>query len=370
MPRRRLTSEDPQWHLERLKGLGGSDIDDLANAEPYGCMIRLYNEKTQKPKDLEESFGRPAARGKRLEPVALSIFLDQQERPGARRVPAHYLARAKTVEVLRPHMEEVEEIPLPDEVVGNIDFAIEAPGDAPWLPKMDLSRWLTKDGMIRFPLECKTCNEHVWWKDWNEGLPEAYYFQPSHYLMMTGAPFCPLILYWPDGDRWSINWIMREPSLFSDLVHIEKAFWDHVKARECPSGDLKPHMTTERCGKCPWRISCLPEYFTPHGVPKTGLPSLDHIAEAVRLKKEYDQLEADAENKKDRMKEIEARVAIIIEENGDFEKVVIDGRPVSYLKTTRNKTDYDEIRMMFPEETKQFTTRVPWRELRFGTQRS
>lgn len=146
-----------QWHEQRDKGIGGSDISVIMGANKYKTIGDLWREKTgrSKPQDLSH---KPAIMlGNAMEPVL------RQE----------YAYRHPDVEVMEP------------------DYMLQS-NVAQW-------RQASLDGIITYPdmhkevLEIKTVGMYAAHK-WDDGLvPISYAMQVLHYMSVTGYPRAQLI---------------------------------------------------------------------------------------------------------------------------------------------------------------------------------
>lgn len=146
-----------QWHEQRDKGIGGSDVSSILGANRYKSATALWEEKTHrvKPQDLSH---KPAIMlGNAMEPV----------------LRKEYAYRHPDVEVMEP------------------DYMLQTNGK-PW-------RQASLDGVLTYPdghhevLEIKTVGAFAY-AAWDDGLvPLNYCLQVLHYMAVTGYPRVQLI---------------------------------------------------------------------------------------------------------------------------------------------------------------------------------
>lgn len=146
-----------QWHAQRDKGIGGSDVSVIMGANRWKTVGDLWREKTgrAKPEDLSH---KPAIMlGNAMEPV----------------LRKEYAYRHPDVEVMEP------------------DYMLQTNGK-PW-------RQASLDGVLTYPdvhhevLEIKTVGAFGY-ALWDDGrVPINYAMQVLHYMAVTGYPRAQLI---------------------------------------------------------------------------------------------------------------------------------------------------------------------------------
>lgn len=328
----------------------------------------MMHDKRGDPFDVPKGRMRAAERGAFLEDKVVDIYL--MEHPGSKVV--RFRPKAKEIEILEPGSDKVKVVKRPKRMRANKDRMMWAPLDAPYISrsivrKQNIMVLENVEGVI-YPLECKTMAEQMWWKTREDGLPSSHKLQPLWYLMDTGCDFCDVAVYWPDGHMWMFERVEREPEVFRLILMLHEKFWETFEAGEDFGPELKPPVTDSRCGGCPWRVSCLPDYYNAAGRELVTIPAITD-PKHVELIQEYDQLEERLESTKERMKLIEAEFAQVMVSLGDAEESICDGRPVRYKKGTRSKTNHDELKQLFPKEYFENTSEYPHRELKIGKRR-
>ena len=146
-----------QWHEQRDKGIGGSDVSVIMGANRWKTIGDLWREKTgkAKPEDLSH---KPA------------ILLGNTMEPALRR---EYAYRHPDVEVMEP------------------DYMLQAT-EHPWR-QASLDGVLTYQDGHREVLEIKTVGAFAY-AAWDDGrVPINYAMQVLHYMSVTGYPRAQLI---------------------------------------------------------------------------------------------------------------------------------------------------------------------------------
>lgn len=185
-----------QWMELRKQGIGGSDAAVACGLSKWKSQLELWLEKTDQVKG--KPAGEAAYWGHIMEPIIREEF---SKRNGLRVKEVPYLFRSKG----HPFMQ------------ANIDGCIEE-----------------TDGTISL-LEIKTANQYAS-KDWDDGLPAAYYIQIQHYLEVCGlrkAYIAVLI----GGNRYQQMAVERDEETIRNIIKLEEAFWHYVQTRTRPQID-------------------------------------------------------------------------------------------------------------------------------------
>lgn len=146
-----------QWLEERKKGIGASEASSVVGLNPYKTNIQLWEEKTGRvtPEDIGD---KPYVKYG---------------------VDAEY------------HLRELFKLDYPEYEVGYEEFKIHRHPEYPFL-------FATLDGELtdtvtgeRGILEIKTTNilQSMQKEKWNDRIPENYYIQVLHQLLVTGWDF-------------------------------------------------------------------------------------------------------------------------------------------------------------------------------------
>lgn len=193
--------ERDQWLAVRKGGIGSSDAAAAVGLHPYKSALELWLEKTGRdaglPKVDPNDETSPMYWGTLLEPI----------------VAAHYTKRT-------------------GHRVRRINAVLQHP-DEPWmLANIDREVVGASDVQI---LECKTAglNGARLWKD---GVPEYVQLQVMHQLAVTGkraADVAVLIC----GQELQIHRIERNETMITQLIALERQFWQHVERDQAPPAD-------------------------------------------------------------------------------------------------------------------------------------
>ena len=188
------------FHNERLKGIGGSDVPVLLGKSPYKTPYQLYLEKLGLLEPEPEPDNGPLYFGKRLESMILQEFC---ERMGKEIVIADLFYKHPDNEFM----------------VGHLDAMIPHGGDIE---------------------EAKTSGQYMasdWGEELTDEVPEPYILQCQHYMAITGAKMAwlPVLI---GGNDFRVYRIFRNDNLINNLIEIEKSFWfDNVLAKNTPPVD-------------------------------------------------------------------------------------------------------------------------------------
>lgn len=206
-----ISSKDrDEWLLNRTHGIGGSDASAVLGINPYKSNVRLWEEKTglARPEDISD---KPYVQyGTQAEPLIRKLFaLDYPEYDVT--YHEHRILRSKT----HPFM------------TASLDGELK-----------------DSDGR-RGILEIKTSNilQSAQYEKWNEKIPQIYYAQVLHYLVVTGYEFVVLRAHLNSGyemdRRTSVrHYFIERNEVLEDmdfLIREETRFWRAVESRKRPS---------------------------------------------------------------------------------------------------------------------------------------
>ena len=198
------------WLKGRQKGIGGSDAASVLGSNPFKTNVQLWEEKTgiRKPEDIsDKSYVRY---GTAAEPLIRELFkLDYPE----------YTVEHHENRILRSTIHPFMQASLDGELTD-------------------------RDGR-RGILEIKTSNmmSASSWSKWEDRIPDNYYCQILHYLLVTGWDFAilraHLITSRGDDVRTSVrHYFIERSDVEDDLDYLAKAeqeFWDMVKTGRRPA---------------------------------------------------------------------------------------------------------------------------------------
>ena len=244
LPRIRKSKD---WHLQRMKGLGGSDwaailSDHYPLEYKWSCLRRLYYTKKGVKPDFPEKTSRAAKRGNILEPVVAELFQAHTGCSFTDKIP-----RAKELYAGKP---------VPEWWIGNPDYIAVMPGNR-------------TQG-----LECKTMNSFVWKKFIENGLPVSYQIQPQHYIGLTGLDVFHVAVVWPDGLEFQTEPVPRSEDMLRLMADAGEWFMNKVLT----AGKAPEHapVTEQRCSGCVYSRRCLGQsYWERHELNLTDLSGDD-----------------------------------------------------------------------------------------------
>lgn len=203
------------WLKKRSYGIGGSDASAVVGMNSYKTNIDLFEEKTGRviPADISD---KPYVKyGTEAEPLIRQLFaLDYPE------------------------------------------YKVEYHGDCilqcveyPFL-QASLDGELTDPAGRRGILEIKTTNilQSMQYEKWHDRIPDNYYIQVLHYLLVTGYQFAVLRAHlrsdWKNDQRTNVkHYFLERSEVENDLVMLLKAeikFWQYVERGKRPPLILPP----------------------------------------------------------------------------------------------------------------------------------
>lgn len=173
-----------EWLRIRTSYIGGSDAACIVGENPWKTNVELWEEKTGRRK-AEDISNKPAVM---------------------------YGTKAEE------HLRELFKLDYPQLKVDYVENNIWTNEEKPWA-HASLDGWLTDEAGRFGVLEIKTTTiQNASQKaKWQEGIPQNYYCQVLHYLMVTGADFAIL--------KAKIRWDIPDAEPFANIKHyrIERA---------------------------------------------------------------------------------------------------------------------------------------------------
>lgn len=150
---------EQQWLKGRMNGIGGSDASAVVGMNPYKSNIDLFEEKIGRviPKDISD---KPCViYGKKAEECIRELF----------------------------------KLDYPEYQVEHHEFRILQSKDHPFM-QASLDGELTDREGRKGILEIKTTNilQSMQFEKWKDRIPDNYYIQVLHYLLVTGWQFVVL----------------------------------------------------------------------------------------------------------------------------------------------------------------------------------
>ena len=201
--------DESAWFSGRLNGIGGSDASAVVGMNPYKTNIELFEEKT----------------GRRIPE-------DISEKP--------YVIYGKRAE---EHIRELFRLDYPEYQVEHHEFRILQSLSYPFM-QASLDGELTDREGRRGILEIKTTNilQSMQYEKWKDRIPDNYYIQVLHYLLVTGFAFvvlrAHLISSWGQDKRTTVRHYFIERSEVEEdlkmLLQEEIKFWQYVESGRKP----------------------------------------------------------------------------------------------------------------------------------------
>lgn len=197
------------WLKARTYGIGGSDASAIIGMNPYKTNIDLFEEKT----------------GRRIPE-------DISDKPYVR-----YGTEAE------PHIRALFSLDYPDYQVEYHENRILRSVRYPFL-QASLDGELTDPDGHRGILEIKTTNilQSMQREKWKDRIPDNYYIQVLHYLLVTGYQFvilrAHLVSEWGNDKRTTVRHYFIEQSEVEEdldmLLKEEIKFWQYVESGRKP----------------------------------------------------------------------------------------------------------------------------------------
>lgn len=206
---------EQQWLKGRMNGIGGSDASVTIGRNPYKSNVELYEEKIGKvvPEDISD---KPCV-----------VYGNKAEGP----------------------IRELFQAEHPELTVDYHEFRILQSKEYPFM-QASLDGELTDQDGRKGILEIKTSsiNQSVQYAKWKDRIPDNYYAQVLHYLLVTGWDFVVLRArlrcdWWDDAARekeYRIDRCNVEADL-EYLLEAEKKFWKCVENQKMP-GCILPEI--------------------------------------------------------------------------------------------------------------------------------
>ena len=201
--------DEADWLNGRINGIGGSDASAVVGQNPYKTNIELFEEKT----------GRRRAE-------------DISEKP--------YVIYGKKAE---EYIRELFKLDYPQYEVKHYEFRILQSIEYPFMQASLDGELLDQEGR-RGILEIKTTNilHSMQREKWNDRIPQNYYIQVLHYLLVTGYDFvvlrAHLISAWDNDVRTQVkHYFIERSEVLEDLEYLKQEeikFWKYVESGRKP----------------------------------------------------------------------------------------------------------------------------------------
>lgn len=201
--------DEADWLRGRANGIGGSDASAVVGRNPYKTNIDLFEEKTRR-RHVEDISDKP------------------------------YVIYGKCAE---GPIRELFSLDYPQYTVEHHEFRILQSEKYPFL-QASLDGELTDEKGRRGILEIKTTNilQSMQREKWKDRIPDNYYIQVLHYLLVTGYEFvvlrAHLISSWDKDIRTQVkHYFIERKEVRADLDYLlseEIRFWKYVESGRKP----------------------------------------------------------------------------------------------------------------------------------------
>ena len=253
-------TEREQFLAERQTGIGGSDAASLFSLG-YGCVRRLFYDKTAAPKDFEFEQTKAIRLGNLMEPF----------------FAAEYAA----------------------ETGNTVDMKAVFARNAKAHIAVHIDAWVSSsERRDRGVAEIKSCGRGAWHKYRREGLPDDYSLQLQTGMGVAGCEWGVFIIGCRDSGEilhWEVDF---RPDIYDEIKAAAASFWSELKATENPFERLEPD--DKRCASCSYRTTCQGEHISLAAAGLTAkdgyemddslLPLLIERAERAELRKQAEDL--------------------------------------------------------------------------------
>jgi len=200
------------WLKGRLRGIGGSEASACLNLNPYKSQRDLVEYKLKIKKEVFNGDPEIVEYGSKAEEHIRELWKLENKKK--------YEVYHKENEILQN-----KEIPF---LIGSLDGEITE-----------------KDTKRKGVLEIKTAriNSAVTSQKWKGGVPDNYYIQVLHYLLVTNYDFAIIVAelrYEIDGKVWfkRVEYKIERSEVEEDLKELleaEQKTWDYVEKKEVPN---------------------------------------------------------------------------------------------------------------------------------------
>ena len=299
----KVKSEE-DWHAQRKKGIGGSDVSVIMGVNPYKTPFELWTEKTGRvaPKKVDNA---KVHWGNILE----SVVADEYTKVTGQKVQkCNFTLQHKDFPFLQANLDRVA-------VIDNV-------------PPLT-----TKYFNSHLIIECKTAGEFMktnWGKEGTDDIPKNYLCQCLHYMGITGATDChiPVLI---GGSDFRIYKITRTAIVDKAISSIQQKcikWWnDHV------INDTEPALIN--------KADAIAKFPMSRANP---IEADDDIQKKVWLLKDINK---DIKEKEKLKKELEGEVTVFMGENDTL--LGTDGSKIATWKSARGsyKTSWKDVAESF-----------------------
>lgn len=258
------------WLRARQAGIGGSDVSAILGFSPWKTPLDIYLSKVEPIEaSADDGMNDAAYFGTILEDIVAKEFAKRQQQQIQR----------VNMQLKRPGKEWM---------IANIDRAIVLPGTRVRVAE-DGGTLLGAAGL----LEVKTASAYKasdWGRDDDdEAIPVHYAAQAMHYLAVTGLPFCDFATL-IGGQKFVTKRVHRDEEVIRTMIERCESFWfENVVARKPPEPINVKDITNLFPGDNGQAIEATTDQLIAYN-------------EAVHLRKQIEDAEAELEKRTDAIK--------------------------------------------------------------------
>ena len=202
-------TNEGEWLSGRMNGIGGSDASAVVGLNPYKSNIDLFEEKIGRrvPEDISDK--------------ACVIYGKKAEE----------------------YIRELFRLDYPEYQVAHHEYRILQSKEYPFMQASLDGELIDHDGRKGI-LEIKTTNilQSMQYEKWKDRIPDNYYIQVLHYLLVTDWQFVVLRAHlntaWGGEKRTSVKHYFIERADVEDdlqmLLREEQKFWKYVESGRKP----------------------------------------------------------------------------------------------------------------------------------------
>lgn len=307
---------EEQWHELRAVGLGGSDAGACVGLNKYKSKITLFLEKMGR---IEKFRGNKHTEfGKRLEPVIREWFQESYSRFNNTQIKAvelDYMFKHNEYNFIRANLDGIVYMNAPVYYGDN--------GKEEILP--------SSIGGI----EIKTADisQRKFWVE--DEVPESYYCQMQHYMIVTGLQWMIIVVLIGKDLIWKL--VPKNEEFCEQILESEKDFWlNYVQKDVCPEPDGNDNTTES--------LNQIYKFSNEESVERFDL------LEKRNRYKELNKIIKEAEKEQ---KEIKQELML---EMGENETFVVDRIP---MKSKKGEDYFKDIKITWKNQSRPVTTKTP-----------
>lgn len=315
-----LAQHGQEWHDNRRKGIGGSDVAAILGLSKYKSPYQLWLTKTTR--DNGDTAGEAAYWGNVLEDVVAKEFA---QRTGLK------IQRVNEQMVHHEHdwmRANIDRAIINTDIAGNVRF---------------------KDGRLttNHILECKTANQYLakLWGNDDEAIPDYYLTQCQWYMGITQTEICSLAVL-IGGQQFRTYNIAYDDELFAMLQQQCSDFWHNNVLADVPPEASSFDDVLHR-----WSV-------------QNPDSTLEADNDLIQLIAEYKDLNATIKQAESELDEFKLQIGKAIADN---ETVIDNGKKLATFKAqSRTTLDSKALKAAHPELWEQFAKTSSTRVLRIS----